>query len=71
MTVFIPEGALVGEGAVCDGDVVVVVVGGEGSTLVVGHGVAWRGDRRGSDSQSKLAGKAQGHFTESVYCLVL
>lgn len=42
MAVFIPEGALVGEGAVRDGDVVVVVVGGEGSTLVVGHGVAWK-----------------------------
>lgn len=45
MTVLIPEGALVGEGAVGDGDVIVVVVGGEGSTLVVGHGVTWRGDR--------------------------
>lgn len=44
VAVFIPEGALVGEGAICDGDVVVVVVGGEGSTLVVGHGVAWRGE---------------------------
>lgn len=44
MTVLIPEGPLVGEGAVCDGDVIVVVVGGEGSTLVVGHGVTWRGD---------------------------
>lgn len=49
MAVFIPEGALVGEGAVCDGDVVVVVVGGEGSTLVVDHGVAWRED---TDSQT-------------------
>lgn len=57
VTVFIPEGALVGEGAVCDGDVVVVVVGGEGPTLVVGHGVTWRGDRRGSDSQSSWLGK--------------
>lgn len=49
VAVFIPEGALVGEGAVRDGDVVVVVVGGEGSTLVVGHGVAWRED---TDSQT-------------------
>lgn len=44
VTVFIPEGALVREGAVCDSDVVVIVVGGEGSTLVVGHGVTWGGD---------------------------
>lgn len=49
MAVFIPEGALVGEGTVGDSDVVVVVVGGEGSALVVDHGVAWR---EGNDSQT-------------------
>lgn len=41
MTVFIPEGSLVGQGAVGDSDIVIVVVGGEGSTLVVSHGVTW------------------------------
>lgn len=44
MTVLVPEGALVGEGAVGDSDVIVIVVGGERSTLMVGHGVTWRGD---------------------------
>lgn len=41
VTVFIPEGAFVGQGAVGDSDIVIVVVGGEGSTLVVSHGVTW------------------------------
>lgn len=45
VTVFIPEGPFVGQGAVGDGDVVVVVVGREGSTLVVRHGVTWQRDR--------------------------
>lgn len=45
VTVFIPEGAFIGQGAVGDGNVVVVVVGGEGSTLVVRHGVTWQRDR--------------------------
>lgn len=39
MTIFIPKGAFVGQGAVGDGDIVVIVKSGEGSTLVVGHGV--------------------------------
>lgn len=42
MTVFIPEGAFVGQGTVCDGDIIVIVIGGEGSTLVVSHGVTWQ-----------------------------
>lgn len=64
MTVLIPEGALVGEGAVCDGDVIVVVVGGEGSTLVVGHGVTWRGDWGSEvDWQEKLRVSSLGPFT--------
>lgn len=45
VAVFIPESTFVGQGTVGDGDVVVVVVGGEGSTIVVGHGVAWQMDR--------------------------
>lgn len=44
VTVFIPEGAFVGQGAVGDGDVVVIVVGREGSTLMVRHGVTWQTD---------------------------
>ena len=41
VAVFVPEGAFVGQSAVGDGDVVVVVVGGEGPALVVDQGVAW------------------------------
>lgn len=41
MTVFIPKGAFVGQGAVGDSDIVIIVEGGEGSTLVVSHGVTW------------------------------
>lgn len=41
MTVFIPKGTLIGQSAVGDGDVIIVVVGGEGSALVVSHGVTW------------------------------
>ncbi len=42
MTVFIPEGAFVGQGAVGDSDVIVIVIRGEGSTLVVSHGITWK-----------------------------
>lgn len=63
MAVLIPESALVGKGAVCDGDVIVVVVGGEGSTLVVGHGVTWRGDW-GSEVDWQ-----ESQFTWSIYWL--
>lgn len=42
VAVLVPEGAFVGQGAVGDGDVVVVVVGGEGSALVVRQRVAWQ-----------------------------
>lgn len=41
MTVLIPEGAFVGQGAISDSNVVVIVVGGERSTIVVSHGVTW------------------------------
>lgn len=41
MTVLIPEGAFVGQGAVSDGNIIVIVIGGERSTLVVSHGVTW------------------------------
>lgn len=41
VTVFIPKGAFVGQGAVGHSDIVIIVVSGEGPTLVVGHGVAW------------------------------
>ena len=40
VAVLIPKGTFVRQGAVGDGDVIVVVVGGERPTLVVGHGVA-------------------------------
>lgn len=40
VAVLIPERSLVRQGAVGDGDVVVVVEGGERPAVVVGHGVA-------------------------------
>jgi len=40
VAVLIPEGSLIGQGTVGDSDVVVVVVGGEGTAVVVGHRVA-------------------------------
>lgn len=39
VAVLVPEGTLVRKGAVGDGDVIVIVVRGEGSVLVVGHRV--------------------------------
>lgn len=45
MAVFVPEGSLIGQSAVGDGDVVVVVVGGKGTSMVVGHGVTCRDNR--------------------------
>lgn len=41
VTVFIPKGAFVGQGTVGHSDIVIIVVSGEGPTLVVGHGVTW------------------------------
>lgn len=41
MAVFIPEGTFVGQGAVGHGDIIIIIVGGEGPALVVGHGVTW------------------------------
>lgn len=43
VTVFIPEGTLVGQGTVGDCDVIVMVVSGEWTTVVVGHGVTCKG----------------------------
>lgn len=37
MAVLVPESTLVGQGAIGDGDVVVVVISREGSTMMVGH----------------------------------
>lgn len=41
VTVFVPEGSLVGQGTVGDGNVIVMVISGEGTTMVVGHGVTY------------------------------
>lgn len=41
VTVFIPEGSLVGQSTVGDGRVCVLVEGGEGPAIVVGHRVTW------------------------------
>lgn len=46
MTVLIPKGPFVGQGAVGDSNIVIVVEGGEGATLMVRHGVTWRRYRR-------------------------
>lgn len=42
VAVFIPEGSLIGQGTVGHSNVVVVVIGGEWTTVMVGHGVAYR-----------------------------
>lgn len=42
VAVFVPEGSLIRQSAVGDRDVVVVVVGGKGTSVVVGHGVTCR-----------------------------
>ncbi len=39
MAVFIPERSLVGQSAVGDGDVIVMVIGGEGPVLVIRQGI--------------------------------
>ncbi len=41
MTVFVPKGTFVGQGAVGDSNIIIVVKGGEGPALVVSHGVTW------------------------------
>lgn len=41
VAVFIPEGSLIGQSTVGDGDVVIMVVGGERTAVVVGHRVAY------------------------------
>ena len=41
VAVLVPEGPLVGQRAVGDGDVVVVVVRGERTAVMVDHGVTW------------------------------
>lgn len=48
VAVFIPEGSFIGQSAVGDGNVVVMVVGGERPAVVVGHGVAYTGQTRES-----------------------
>lgn len=45
VAVFVPEGSFIGQSAVGDSDVVVVVVGGKGTSVVVGHGVTCRDNR--------------------------
>lgn len=46
VAVFVPEGSLIRQSAVGDGDVVVMVVGGKRTSVVVGHGVTCRDNRR-------------------------
>ena len=41
VTVLVPPGAAVGQGAVTQRDVIIRVDSGPGSALVVGHGVTW------------------------------
>lgn len=59
MTVLIPEGAFVGQGAISDSNVIVIVVGGERSTIVVSHGVTWE------NNDSKAPQTAHGFITSS------
>ena len=46
VAVLVPEGSLVRQSTVGDGDVVVVVVGGKGTSVVVSHGVTCRDGKR-------------------------
>lgn len=54
VAVLVPESPLVGQGTVGDGRVCVLVEGGEGSAIVVGHGVTWGRER--TDSGLELLG---------------
>lgn len=65
VTVFIPESAFVGQGTVGDSNVVVIVIGREGSALVVCHGVAWQLDRGVSSRKQLICFHAQPH---GFYC---
>lgn len=46
VAVLVPEGSLIRQSTVGDGDVVVMVVGGKRTSVVVGHGVTCRDKRR-------------------------
>lgn len=50
VAVFIPEGPLIGQGAVGDSNVVVVVISGKWTTMVVGHRVTYK------DTQQRESG---------------
>lgn len=71
MTVLVPEGAFVGQGAVSDSDVIVIVVGGERSTLVVSHGVTW--ENTDSKAPKLLTGSSfhqvNKHRPALLFCL--
>lgn len=41
MAVFIPEGSLIGQGTVGDSNVIVMVIGREWTTVMVGHRVTY------------------------------
>lgn len=41
VAVFIPEGSLIGQGTVGNGNIIVMVIGGERTTMVVSHRVAY------------------------------
>lgn len=47
VAVLIPEGSLIGQGTVGDGDVVVMVISGEWTTMVVCHGVTYKDEQQG------------------------
>lgn len=61
VAVFVPEGSLIGQSAVGDGDVIVVVVGGKGTSMVVGHGVTCRDNR---DRKVKMSVGSQSSGSE-------
>lgn len=42
VAVFIPERSLIGQGTVCDSNVIVMVISGEWTTVVVGHRVTYK-----------------------------
>lgn len=54
MAIFIPEGTLIGQGTVGDSDVIVMVIGGEWTTVVVCHRVTLKDRLTDDESAIKL-----------------
>ena len=60
VAVLVPESPLIGQGTVGDGRVCVLVEGGEGPAIVVGHGVTWERERTAESWSSGWAVEVPG-----------